>query len=172
MNFMLKKKTCNLVGWVKCLSAWNHVLYVHLLGDIPREDPDPASNVVDINVPETPSVPPESSFVKLAPSKNRYTLLKDELWGDFMRLSRTQNRGFPVPITFITPRLEIHFQLVSFQMLSLPYYRRETCSYSIRISLAVYFFSGSGGVGRGATWWWSKRGGKAFVIRVILIIFA
>jgi len=48
-------------------------------GDIPREDPDPSGNVENINVPETPSVPPESTFVKLAPSKNRYTLLKDEL---------------------------------------------------------------------------------------------
>lgn len=27
--------------------------------------------------------PPESTFKKLAPSKNRYTLLRDELWGSF-----------------------------------------------------------------------------------------
>jgi len=45
-------------------------------GDIPRE---PTGDVVSDNAPETPSVPPGSSFVKLAPSKNRYTLLKDEL---------------------------------------------------------------------------------------------
>lgn len=28
---------------------------------------------------KTPTTPPESTFKKLAPSKNRYTLLKDEL---------------------------------------------------------------------------------------------
>lgn len=51
-------------------------------GDIPRGlgDPDPNPGVVtEPKDTETPSVPPESTFVKLAPSKNRYTLLKDEL---------------------------------------------------------------------------------------------
>jgi len=49
-------------------------------GDIPREDPQPsAENVVEQVVHEAPSQPPESTFVKLAPSKNRYTILKDEL---------------------------------------------------------------------------------------------
>jgi len=51
-------------------------------GDIPRNlgDPDPNPGVVtEQKDTETPSVPPESTFVKLAPSKNRYTLLKDEL---------------------------------------------------------------------------------------------
>jgi len=77
-----------------------------------------------------------------------------------MRLSRTQNRGFPVPITFITPRLEIHFQLVSFQMLSLPYYRRETCSYSIRISLELFFSPVVGGLVEGQLGDGVKEGGK------------
>jgi len=49
-------------------------------GDIPRDDPEPAGGSAEvINDPGTPSVPPESTFVKLAPSKNRYTILKDEL---------------------------------------------------------------------------------------------
>ena len=55
--------------------------------------PDPSSSerpLIDGKVPETSSsrkpakektTPPESTFKKLAPSKNRYTLLdKDELW--------------------------------------------------------------------------------------------
>jgi endoplasmic reticulum resident protein 44 len=38
--------------------------------------PDPASHsVTEFKV----TTPPESTFKKLAPSKNRYTLLKDEL---------------------------------------------------------------------------------------------
>ncbi|XP_058810908.1 endoplasmic reticulum resident protein 44 isoform X2 [Phymastichus coffea] len=37
--------------------------------------PDPNSNVTQI----VPTTPPESTFKKLAPSKNRYTLLRDEL---------------------------------------------------------------------------------------------
>ncbi|XP_057325744.1 endoplasmic reticulum resident protein 44 isoform X2 [Microplitis mediator] len=39
--------------------------------------PDPSNELSDD--PKTPTVPPESTFKKLAPSKNRYTLLKDEL---------------------------------------------------------------------------------------------
>lgn len=39
--------------------------------------PDPANELTDDS--RTPTVPPESTFKKLAPSKNRYTLLKDEL---------------------------------------------------------------------------------------------
>lgn len=34
-------------------------------------------NEVDVDVKQT--TPPESTFKKLAPSKNRYTLLRDEL---------------------------------------------------------------------------------------------
>jgi len=53
---------------------------VDATGDIPRDDPEPARGSAEVvNDPGTPSVPPESTFVKLAPSKNRYTLLKDEL---------------------------------------------------------------------------------------------
>lgn len=48
-------------------------------GDIPREDPAPSPEDVVRVDPEVPSQPPESTFVKLAPSKNRYTILKDEL---------------------------------------------------------------------------------------------
>ncbi|XP_044584543.1 endoplasmic reticulum resident protein 44-like isoform X1 [Cotesia glomerata] len=39
--------------------------------------PDPTNELTDDS--RTPTVPPESTFKKLAPSKNRYTLLKDEL---------------------------------------------------------------------------------------------
>lgn len=39
--------------------------------------PDPANNAIEDNVKVT--TPPESTFKKLAPSKNRYTLLRDEL---------------------------------------------------------------------------------------------
>ncbi|XP_068980899.1 endoplasmic reticulum resident protein 44 isoform X2 [Bombus flavifrons] len=43
--------------------------------------PDPSSNEVPqvIGQIKVPTTPPESTFKKLAPSKNRYTLLKDEL---------------------------------------------------------------------------------------------
>lgn len=44
--------------------------------------PDPSDNTNpsnEINPPKGTS-PPESTFKKLAPSSNRYTLLKDELW--------------------------------------------------------------------------------------------
>ena len=61
---------------------WNSInlLICSILGDIPRDDPEPAGGSAEVvNDPGTPSVPPESTFVKLAPSKNRYTILKDEL---------------------------------------------------------------------------------------------
>ena len=64
------------------LRATGNDFYVFNSGDIPRGlgDPDPNPGVVtEPKDTETPSVPPESTFVKLAPSKNRYTLLKDEL---------------------------------------------------------------------------------------------
>lgn len=43
--------------------------------------PDPSSNKVPqiVGQIKVPTTPPESTFKKLAPSKNRYTLLKDEL---------------------------------------------------------------------------------------------
>ena len=43
--------------------------------------PDPSSNEVPqiVGQIKVPTTPPESTFKKLAPSKNRYTLLKDEL---------------------------------------------------------------------------------------------
>lgn len=43
--------------------------------------PDPETNAVDGGNDDvkSPTTPPESTFKKLAPSKNRYTLLKDEL---------------------------------------------------------------------------------------------
>jgi endoplasmic reticulum resident protein 44 len=45
--------------------------------------PDPTDNNVDpsndLNPPAKGTLPPESTFKKLAPSSNRYTLLKDEL---------------------------------------------------------------------------------------------
>ncbi|XP_003494409.1 endoplasmic reticulum resident protein 44 isoform X2 [Bombus impatiens] len=43
--------------------------------------PDPSSNEVPqvVGQIKVPTAPPESTFKKLAPSKNRYTLLKDEL---------------------------------------------------------------------------------------------
>ncbi|XP_034950662.1 endoplasmic reticulum resident protein 44 [Chelonus insularis] len=41
--------------------------------------PDPSLQVPDADQPKIPTTPPESTFKKLAPSKNRYTLLKDEL---------------------------------------------------------------------------------------------
>lgn len=36
-------------------------------------------NQDEIQQVKTPTTPPESTFIKLAPSKNRYTLLRDEL---------------------------------------------------------------------------------------------
>jgi endoplasmic reticulum resident protein 44 len=44
------------------------------------EDPAPAE-IIDANniVIKKKTTPPESTFKKLAPSKNRYTLLRDEL---------------------------------------------------------------------------------------------
>lgn len=42
--------------------------------------PDPSNEVREIvGQIKVPTTPPESTFKKLAPSKNRYTLLKDEL---------------------------------------------------------------------------------------------
>ncbi|XP_066997869.2 endoplasmic reticulum resident protein 44 [Anabrus simplex] len=41
--------------------------------------PDPVENVPQIDGNKKPTTPPESTFKKLAPSKNRYTLLRDEL---------------------------------------------------------------------------------------------
>lgn len=42
--------------------------------------PDPSSiEASDQKQAKTPTTPPESTFKKLAPSKNRYTLLRDEL---------------------------------------------------------------------------------------------
>ncbi len=41
---------------------------------------DPATPESEKNAEGGPTSPPESTFKKLAPSKNRYTLLKDELW--------------------------------------------------------------------------------------------
>ena len=44
--------------------------------------PDPVTNEarqIDSNPNKVPTSPPESTFKKLAPSKNRYTLLRDEL---------------------------------------------------------------------------------------------
>lgn len=42
----------------------------------PDEENEPKSTEPD---KKSPTTPPESTFKKLAPSKNRYTLLKDEL---------------------------------------------------------------------------------------------
>lgn len=42
--------------------------------------PDPGNNnVPQIDTGKGPTSPPESTFKKLAPSRNRYTLLRDEL---------------------------------------------------------------------------------------------
>lgn len=41
--------------------------------------PDTSSNGVPQIEQKGPTQPPESTFKKLAPSKNRYTLLRDEL---------------------------------------------------------------------------------------------
>lgn len=46
--------------------------------DIPREDPEPSPAEEQQN-DDAPSVPPESVFKKLAPSSNRYTVIRDEL---------------------------------------------------------------------------------------------
>ncbi len=43
---------------------------------IPKDGDDTAANQ---DKPRKPTSPPESTFKKLAPSKDRYTLLKDEL---------------------------------------------------------------------------------------------
>lgn len=41
--------------------------------------PDPETEQPSDGSPKQPTTPPESTFKKLAPSRNRYTLLKDEL---------------------------------------------------------------------------------------------
>ena len=43
---------------------------------IPKDSADAATNGA---IPKQPTSPPESTFKKLAPSKNRYTILRDEL---------------------------------------------------------------------------------------------
>lgn len=62
------------------LKAFLQDLYT---GKLHREfhyGPDPNNEVPEIDGQvKTPTTPPESTFKKLAPSKNRYTLLKDEL---------------------------------------------------------------------------------------------
>lgn len=48
----------------------------HYGPDTPTEN---TVNLIEGNVDKKPTTPPESTFKKLAPSKNRYTLLRDEL---------------------------------------------------------------------------------------------
>ena len=42
---------------------------------VPKQDDKPATEKKE----PVPTTPPESTFKKLAPSRNRYTLLRDEL---------------------------------------------------------------------------------------------
>ena len=48
--------------------------------------PDPIQKLQTQGSPDsqTSTDPPESQFVKLKPSENRYTLLRDELWDFFL----------------------------------------------------------------------------------------
>ena len=48
----------------------------HYGPDTPTEN---TVNLIEGNAERKPTTPPESTFKKLAPSKNRYTLLRDEL---------------------------------------------------------------------------------------------
>lgn len=41
--------------------------------------PDRTEEIASNQIPDKATSPPESTFKKLAPSKNRYTLLRDEL---------------------------------------------------------------------------------------------